>query len=296
MVQNGYKKSKRILKRFISEIKYGYGLQNGNLVTTFWFDKVVNFGDLLTPALLRNYRLLPLHSDQNNADIVSIGSLLEIIPEDFPGFIVGTGLIRDNIRNFPRAKILAVRGERTRDNIGAPASTILGDPGLLADRLLKNKQKKQYTIGILPHYVDKADAKIQKIYAKYPNEVVIIDVQASPLKVLTEIDQCRFILSSSLHGLVAADSLGIPNAWIKLSEKIFGNGFKFYDYESAFGEKYDPSYLTGAENMADLQNITHAVPDCVPEVKRNLDTVFIQLRKEMLGINQTRSVKPKFNY
>ena len=41
---------------------------------------------------------------------------------------------------------------------------------------------------------------------------------------------CDVILSSSLHGLIISDAYAIPNVWIKLSDKVEGNGFKFKDY------------------------------------------------------------------
>ena len=37
-----------------------------------------------------------------------------------------------------------------------------------------------------------------------------------------------------MHGLIAADSLGIPNQWFALSEQVIGNGYKFADYYSVF--------------------------------------------------------------
>jgi hypothetical protein len=43
------------------------------------------------------------------------------------------------------------------------------------------------------------------------------------------------VLSSSLHGLIAADALGVPNAWIGLSDALRGGDFKFRDYYGVFG-------------------------------------------------------------
>ena len=270
---------------------YLLGQSHGDLVKTYWFSARKNFGDLLTPELLRNYGLRPFYSSLESADVVCVGSLLDNLPEEFPGFIVGTGLIQDITRNFPRAKIMAVRGELTRERINAPKSTILGDPGLLADRLLNKRQIKQFLLGIVPHYHDKMDAKIHTLFHKNRSDIVIIDVQANPLTVLSNIDKCCHILSSSLHGIVTADSLGIPNAWIKLSGKVFGDGFKFFDYESAFGLKYEPIYLTGSEKISELQNLTHEVPDGVQKIKDDLDSVFIKLRNELLAVNQESDFK-----
>jgi pyruvyltransferase len=37
-----------------------------------------------------------------------------------------------------------------------------------------------------------------------------------------------------MHGLIAADSLGIPNIRAKVSDRIAGDDYKFLDYYSAF--------------------------------------------------------------
>ena len=42
--------------------------------------------------------------------------------------------------------------------------------------------------------------------------------------------ECEAIVSSSLHGLVIAESFGIRSTWMKLSENLAGGEFKFHDY------------------------------------------------------------------
>lgn len=264
----------QIYKKISFDLQYLVLSKKRNFITTWWFTKDVNFGDLLTPMLLRRYGMVPLFSEKNTADVICIGSILNGLPEDYPGYILGSGLIKDEERNFKNAKILSVRGELTRDRISAPPSTILGDPGLLADKLLARRQEKRYTLGIVPHYVDKQNERLLKISQKYKEEILIIDVQRNPKTVLENIDRCKYILSSSLHGLVAADSLGIPNGWIQLTDKVLGGGFKFQDYASAFNMKMDKNNLMGTENVDDLIGMTHPVSSKIDEVKNNLDTTF----------------------
>lgn len=253
-----------------------------NSVSVFWARNVKNFGDLLNPILLKSYGLTPIYANRSSAKVLAIGSILDDQPENYSGFIVGSGLIKDITKVFPYANVLAVRGKLTRERIGAPASTILGDPGLLADRLLLRRQTKQFVIGLIPHYVDKANENIQKIYHRNKDKVLIIDVQQSPKKVISNIDKCEFILSSSLHGIIAADSLGIPNAWINLSDKVIGYGYKFYDYASSFGMEYVPKHITGDENLEVLKTMTHEPALAIQTIKNELDYVFKRLNYEIL--------------
>ncbi len=50
---------------------------------------------------------------------------------------------------------------------------------------------------------------------------------------VNSISRCRVVSSSSLHGLIVADALGIPSRWIKGSKHILS--FKFVDYFRSVG-------------------------------------------------------------
>jgi len=66
---------------------------------------------------------------------------------------------------------------------------------------------------------------------------LIIDILSGVKQVIDDICSCERIFSSSLHGLIAADAYGIHSTWIKFSNKIEGNDFKFYDYFESVGRK-----------------------------------------------------------
>jgi pyruvyltransferase len=274
--------------------KYGYQLQHvaasfvgglrHNKIKAFWEIRYSNSGDFVTPMLLKRYGFTPVHSYPQDALIFSCGSLLEKVPADFSGYILGTGFMyRDSIRSFDKARILAVRGELTRNKIGAPKDIVLGDPGLLVSQFLSSRQKKQYKLGIIPHYVDKKDPRIGRICEKYNRDVLFIDIQSDLLDVVRNIDKCELILSSSLHGLVFADSLGIPNVWMILSDRVSGEGFKFHDHNSALGKSQDPVFVTGDETLSDFM-MRASVPSSstVEELKNKLDHAFCLLREEVL--------------
>ena len=247
-------------------------------------DFKINFGDLLTPVILRKFGVIPIPALVDFTS-VCVGSLLEEIDSKYKGYIIGSGLIYEKRKSFDNAIILAVRGKLTQELIGAPNNIVLGDPGLLVSYLIKKSPKKRFEVGLVPHYVDKLDKRLFRIIDRFPGQVKIIDVQRGPLSVLREIDQCRYILSSSLHGLVSADSLGIPNAWIELSDKVYGSGFKFHDYASAFDCEIKSNYLSGDEDINMLVQMTHQVSPNVELVKAQLSDLFVRFRELVVHNN-----------
>lgn len=258
------------------------GVLHFNLMKSYWCD-CANFGDQITPLLLSYYNFTPLLSPPKHARFVSTGSILEHLPDNFSGIILGPGFILDSTRKaFPKAKIVGVRGQLTKNHLGLKnnKNVILGDPGLLASNVLPLRENKQYELGIVPHYIDKGNESIQKIYHACHPHINIIDVeQRDPLMVFKEIDKCQHILSSSLHGLIVADSLGVPNAWF-YSPGLEGDTFKFEDYYSSLDISIPNRYeISGTEMLSALISMTTLKPrETIEGLKRSLDSAFLSLR------------------
>ena len=142
-------------KRALQAWESTSGKLRGNLITAYWWNDHVNFGDLITPALLKSYGLTPQFQEPAKAALVSTGSILQRMPQSFDGIVLGSGLVEDKLLQLPRARFLAVRGELSRECAGAPSDVALGDPGLLAYRLLTKQPKKSHQIAVIPHYADK---------------------------------------------------------------------------------------------------------------------------------------------
>ena len=207
------------------------------------------------------------------------GSIIEMIGDGFSGIILGSGLIKHNTKmRMKKAKVMAVRGRITRDLIGAPKSTALGDPGLLISDIIETRQKKKYRLGLVPHYHDLADYRLHLLRKRYRGEIYLINVLRSPMSVAKDIDRCENIISSSLHGLVVADALGIPNRWAVLSDKIFGKGFKFRDYYSAMGVTRDPISIGRSEDVEKLVDLVYQPERCVSDLQAGLRKLFESLK------------------
>jgi len=131
-------------------------------------------------------------------------------------------------------QFLAIRGEWTRKNILKDNPKVIvpevyGDPASLMPLIYKSKVKKQYEIGVIPHYIDKS-----RFHVLNP-KIKVINVFDKPLKIIDDINKCEVIISTSLHGTIVAEAYGIPVVWLKASNKVIGGWFKFNDYFSGTG-------------------------------------------------------------
>lgn len=223
-------------------------LIDSRAILAYWWtstNTTNNFGDLITPLILEHYNFTPVYASPKRARLVGTGSLIEHVPANYSGYILGTGAISDKTRYaFPNAQILGVRGELTRRLLDAPKDVTLGDPGLMAVRLAGIQAKPQWTLGIVPHYVDQPNVFVQRLQETYPSDIRIINVLQNPTTVFQEIASCQNIISSSLHGIITADALAIPNRWIILSDKVLGGTFKFRDYYSSYELQRSPLEIT----------------------------------------------------
>ncbi len=209
-----------------------------------------NFGDELSPLIVKMLRDEKAECTRpGKCELVAIGSVLDIfgvrtlkkIPRLFRRIssvhIWGSGLMFDEKITFPHyVKFHAVRGNLTKNYIKNNAHIVVGDPGLLADQLIRKSTVRNKTIGIIPHYVDQDSPYLKQLLKTLPDSQ-FIDVLAPVEEVLQQISRCDVVLSSSLHGLIVADSFGVPNQWVEFSDAILGDRFKFHDYYSCFDLK-----------------------------------------------------------
>lgn len=199
------------------------GLDTNKVINAYWWRPRTgphNFGDELGAIILRKLGFKVRRTSFAKAEYLLTGTVLDPAEEKNPNAIVigsGAGHTHDAVHNF---KVLAVRGKLTADCLKVDAP--LGDLGLLAS-IVWAKQPPQYDIGVVRHYVDDNE---------YPFADIIIDATEPAEEVIKKISSCRVIMSSSLHGIIIADSYGIPNMRIARDDVITGD-WKWLDHKSA---------------------------------------------------------------
>lgn len=251
-----------------------------NGVRVFWWSGVKNFGDLITPYLFERFGVTPVYAPAENAKVVSTGSVLHMMPQDFDGLVLGSGLISGKLGiRLPKAQIAGVRGPLTRDAIGAPEATPLGDPGLLMAKWVKRPGAPRFALGLVTHYHDRANPHILSIAKANPGDVTVIGVQRGARAVSRDIANCGAILSSSLHGMIIADAFGIPAGRLILSGRVEGGDFKFNDHDGALQLSRKPVSLSGHESVSELaQAATQSSRDRIAELQAGLDKAFHSLK------------------
>ncbi len=250
---------------------------SGKVIRT-WYSKCGpregNFGDKLTKILLEHLTGCRIEcvsmKEREMCDLIGVGSILAAFSARSTGIVWTTGfMFNENRCTLANAKIVAVRGKLTLTRIAHNSdNVVLGDGGLLCDTLVNARPEKKYELGVIPHFVDQDNDVIQEMSKK--TGVKLIDICAPHMDVIEDTLRCRRVLSSSLHGLVLADSLGIPNDWIQVSRNLFGGGFKFQDYYSVFGiEQKEPFDVA---SCASLRAILHEL-DGSPYVRPGIDAI-----------------------
>jgi pyruvyltransferase len=241
------------------------------IVKAYWWREVQNFGDALAPFLLEHFAETRVEwGTISHSQIASIGSILEHIPPLWDGYVLGSGKLFEFSRlhlHTRTAKILSVRGPLSAR--GIPGDFAVGDPGILAAELV-GPQDKQFDLGILPHWQDKG--LVAKFMPLIPKQFTVLSISPSddPLAVLRQIGSCRRLVTSSLHGMIAADSFGIPRrVEVCAAMERDGGNFKFRDYSASIQTPFEAGKMIEASRFR-IEDVQFEVYDAYQALKSGL--------------------------
>ncbi len=195
---------------------------------------VGNFGDLLGPVVVDRMlasRAITNRAAPNRARLLAVGSILQYARTGDTVWGSGiNGKVPADAHDFASLDVRAVRGPKTRDVLlerGIDAPEVYGDPALLlADldpRLREWAAAPRHEVTVVPNLHDLGRMRFRR-GIQSPKAAVDI--------VLRRIAQSRLVVGSSLHGIVIAESLGIPARLVRSAHE---NPFKYDDYYAATG-------------------------------------------------------------
>lgn len=229
-------------------------------VDLWWYrGECYNFGDEITPWLFNKMfsyeQHVPCNLKTSKNPLLAVGSIMRLSNSNTG--VWGSGIRDIKQSDFSKAKqVFAVRGRFTRNRLlemGHDCPEVYGDPGLLLPRYYNPKIEKKYKLGIVPHIVDYDF--IVKIFGNNPS-INIIDLKTNNIEgVVDEFLKCEHILSTSLHGIITAVAYNIPTRWYQVSNKVNGDGTKFYDFFSSLDadvfNKFNYSKFTSHDEIYD---------------------------------------------
>jgi len=228
---------------------------------------VQNWGDLIPYYIIKELSksdklkaddVFNVRFPYNKYKIYSTGSVMSFTNVD--SIVWGTGCIMNHSIGGTPKKIYSVRGPLTRKqlqlrNIDCPE--IYGDPALLYPLIYNPKIDKKYKLGIIPHYIEfQSEKDIQVLRNLERQGVKIINICAGKEGFIDELLEVEKVVSSCLHGMIAADAYGIPNARVNISNKLTGGHFKFQDYCISINRKTDYGYqLNNNTKIKEIENL-----------------------------------------
>lgn len=201
-------------------------LTKSGLPLYWWQQKAfVNFGDYISLKLVERIVGEPVKTFQrkpanNPKKLLALGSILSFA--DDGDVIWGTGLngkLPDKASyRFKKLDVRAVRGPITRaflqNTFSIPVPEVYGDPALLFPYLFPEFTKSKeplYDYIVIPHYTE-LHLFPRGLYSNviYPTDPWDLVVKA--------ILQSKFVISSSLHGIIIAEAYGIPARMLRVTE------------------------------------------------------------------------------
>lgn len=231
-----------------------------------------NWGDKLNPVivdLISGRKAIPRAEVLNVTGqpvYYVIGSGLGGVTD--PNAIIwGTGFLSyDQVPLVRPQRIAAVRGPLSRQKYlkaGIDCPEVYGDPALLYPQFYRPSNVKHHQLGVIAHFREQHLPVFQQLADHLG--IKLINILGGLEEVVDDVAACHAIASSSLHGLIVADAYGVPSVWMRASELLDGDYFKFHDYLQSVGRSQeDPVILDRdytVEEIVDRVELASTLPD-----------------------------------
>jgi len=217
-----------------------------------------NFGDSINKVFWEKLINRPIINNSTGVHYITTGSIMNLV--DLNSIIFGTGFIsskgdlgggsyrsKNNNRYSTPTKVVMVRGPKSRRkllDLGIECPEHYGDPLVLFPCIYEKKTTiRDDVVGIIPHYTDKMSANINKLKHSlldnnYKVNIINIEVGTNYQQLIEEINKCKWIISSSLHGVIMGIVYRKLTIHLEFSNNIIGGNFKFDDFFESLDIQY----------------------------------------------------------
>ena len=189
-------------------------------------------------------KVIPVDIDFPSGRYIMIGSILSSFHLN-NAVIYGTGLMTATspLRGVPK-RIISVRGPLTRQALlenGIDCPEHYGDPALLLSLFVKPSQHKNNAVSIIPNMVTfrRYSPVIEELVTKHGCRLINMTSYENWNDIIDAITSSEFVISESLHGLIVAETYGIPSVWVEfINHDDYNNdwSFKFRDFYESIGK------------------------------------------------------------
>ena len=264
-----------------------------------FYHGIDNFGDSVNHVFWEKMTNKRIYENRNKKHYLTTGSIISLANDK--SIIFGTGFISENSTLVSKNNIkkitphvISVRGPKTRNkllsmNIFCPKN--YGDPLILFPCIYIPINQQSNKIGIIPHYIDFNNSNVHKLInnlekKNYKTKKINIQVGNNYKKFIDNINECRTIISSSLHGVIMGIVYKKPTIFITFSDKVIGKEFKFYDFFESIGTNYEIKKLYDDTVLDNIINVNY----------NNLNRVSLKLLKNCPFIDSNRKKILSENY
>ncbi len=244
----------------------------------YWWEpgeRRVNVGDHLSKVIVSEVLALRDRAITDKKDtskkLFAIGSILHFAHSGECVWGSGVnGKIDLAKHRFSSLDVRAVRGPLTRDYLmqrSIDVPEVYGDPGLLMPRFLPDDLLQPHARGSLPYLVVPHLNEPAEKFAAYHDHLLL--PSCKPAAFVSQLLRARFIISSSLHGIILAEAYGIPAIYLdmgngesslKYDDYYYGTGRMAYHKASSIEEALDK----GGNPAFDLEAIQHGLMKAFP--------------------------------
>jgi pyruvyltransferase len=238
----------------------------------YWDDKP-NLGDAISPIvveyLLKQKNLSLDMSVQKTKHLYAIGSVISAGIQDCT--VWGSGVLYTTLGYRIKDRdldIRSVRGPMTRMLLmeyGYVVPEIYGDPAIFMPEIYKpSNVQKSYKYGIVDH---KNGSKHLNDLSGLDGNYILIDIKTRDYKkFIDDLVSVEYVISTSLHGIILAESYGIPAILVQPDFSLF----KYYDWYCGTGR----SQFAIHKNLKDIKVLDFMeVPD-LTEIRENVRNAF----------------------
>ncbi|GIC75723.1 polysaccharide pyruvyl transferase family protein [Moritella sp. F3] len=242
----------RELKTILKDTEFLYWWNPGNKFRVI--QRAFNVGDILSAYIVWNVMREKNETIKIDKKLLAIGSIMDHASDG--DVIWGSGYNsnrQDMHYNFTQLDVRAVRGPLTKtflENRGIYVPEVFGDPGLLSSKYFASSEIKDIEYLMIPHYNEDK----HKFKAEF-----ILETKGSVPKFMSQIVRAKKVISSSLHGIIIAESFGIPAVLLKDNN---GEGIEKYD------DYYQGSGRSNFPVCTSLNEALSVTPNALPDVHK----------------------------